>query len=102
MPVQDIKRVADTKGLRVNSGLENRSIFLGLNAGDADLKFDDVQGKNPLADKRVRKAMDMAINREAIKQVVMSGQSIPSGTLVPPTVHGYTKALFPGNPEKRG
>ncbi len=93
MPVQDIKRVSDTSGLRVNVGLENRSIFLGLNAGDADLKFDDVQGKNPLADKRVRKAMDMAINREAIKQVVMAGQSIPSGSLVPPTVHGYTKEL---------
>ncbi len=93
MPVQDIKRVSDTSGLRVNTGLENRSIFLGLNAGDADLKFDDVQGKNPLADKRVRKAMEMAINRDAIKQVVMAGQSIPSGSLVPPTVHGYTKDL---------
>lgn len=93
MPVQDIKRVSDTQGLRVNSGLENRSIFLGLNAGDKELKFSDVKGKNPLADKRVRKAMEMAINREAIKQVVMSGQSLPAGTLVPPTVAGYTKEL---------
>ncbi|MBM3502477.1 MAG: ABC transporter substrate-binding protein [Alphaproteobacteria bacterium] len=93
MPVQDITRVSQTSGLRVNLGLENRSIFLGLNAGDADIKWDDVQGKNPLGDKRVRKAMEMAINREAIKTVVMAGQSIPSGTLVPPTVHGYTKDL---------
>ncbi|MCA0425662.1 MAG: ABC transporter substrate-binding protein [Proteobacteria bacterium] len=93
MPVQDIKRVSETQGLRVNTGLENRSIFLGLNAGDPELKFSDVKGKNPFADKRVRKAMEMAINREAIKKVVMADQSLPAGTLVPPTVHGYTKDL---------
>ena len=34
-------------------------------------------GKNPLADVRVRQAMSMAINRDAIRQVVMRGQSSP-------------------------
>ena len=44
-----------------------------MNQGDADLKADNVDGKNPLADKNVRQAMNMAINREAIKKVVMRG-----------------------------
>lgn len=93
MPVQDIDRVAQTANLKVNTGAEVRSIFFGLNAGPGELASSDVKGKNPLADKRVRKAMEMAINREAIQKVVMGGQSAPSGTLVPPGVNGYTKDL---------
>ncbi|GGA01338.1 peptide ABC transporter substrate-binding protein [Elstera cyanobacteriorum] len=93
VPVQDIARIAGTNGMRVNSGAENRSIFFSLNTGDADLKFDTVEGKNPLADLRVRQAIDFAINRSAIQKVVMSGQSTPSGTLLPPGSDGYTKEL---------
>jgi peptide/nickel transport system substrate-binding protein len=93
MPVQDIDRVAQTASLKVNTGAEVRSIFYGLNAGAAELASSDVKGKNPLADKRVRKAMEMAINREAIQKVVMGGQSAPSGSLIPPGVNGYTKEL---------
>jgi peptide/nickel transport system substrate-binding protein len=93
VPVQDIARIAETNGYRVNSDAENRSIFLAMNVGDADIKFDDVTGKNPFADIRVRQAMDLAINREAIQKVVMVGQSTPSGTLVPPSANGYTKEL---------
>lgn len=93
MPVQDIARVAGTQGLRVNSGPENRSIFLGLNIGDPELKFSDVKGKNPFADKKVRQAMNMIIDREAIKKVVMADQAIPAGSIIPPFVNGYTKEL---------
>ncbi|MCV6598660.1 MAG: ABC transporter substrate-binding protein, partial [Mangrovicoccus sp.] len=50
-------------------------------------------GANPLADLRVRQAMNMAINREAIKQVVMRGQSQPAGVIMPPFVNGWTEAL---------
>ena len=93
MPVQDIARVSSTQGLRVNAGPENRSIFLGLNIGDPELKFSDVKGKNPFADKKVRQAMNMIIDREAIKKVVMADQSIPAGSIIPPFVNGYTKEL---------
>ncbi|TDT99188.1 peptide/nickel transport system substrate-binding protein [Azorhizobium sp. AG788] len=93
MPVQDIDRVAQTPGLKVNTGAEVRSIFFGLNGGSPELPSSDVKGKNPLADKRVRQAIEIAINREAIQKVVMGGQSAPSGTLIPPGVNGYSKAL---------
>jgi peptide/nickel transport system substrate-binding protein len=93
MPVQDIARVSTTQGLRVNSGPENRSIFLGMNTGDKELKFSDVKGKNPFAELKVRQAMNMALDREAIKKVVMADQSIPSNTIAPPFVNGYTKAM---------
>jgi len=93
MPVQDISRVGSTKGLRVNVGPENRTIFLGMNIGDPELKFSDVKGKNPFADLKVRQAMNMAIDREAIRKVVMADQSIPGGSIIPPFVNGYTKEL---------
>ncbi len=93
MPVQDIDRVQKTQGLKVNLGQENRSIFLGMDVGSADLKSDDVQGKNPFADKRVRQAINIAIDREGIRRAVMRNQSKPSGMIIGPFVNGYTETL---------
>lgn len=93
VPVQDIARLEKTPNLKVNFGPENRSIFFGMNVSPAELATSDVKGRNPFADKRVRKAMNMAIDREAIKRAVMRGQSIPAGMMAPPFVNGYTKEL---------
>ncbi len=93
VPVQDLGRVSSTAGLKVITAPQNRVIFFGMNQGDADLKADNVEGKNPFADKRVRQAVNMAINRDAIKQVVMRGQSIPAGVAMPPFVNGWTEEL---------
>ena len=93
LPVQDLARVDDNDGTKVINAPQNRVIFFGMNQGDTDLTTDDVDGKNPLADKRVREAMNMAIDREAIKQVVMRGQSAPTAVAMPPFVNGWTKEL---------
>ncbi|MBI3451273.1 MAG: ABC transporter substrate-binding protein [Rhodospirillales bacterium] len=93
VPVQDIERLKSTQNLRVNLGPENRTIFFGMNVGAADLKSDNVEGKNPFADKRLRQAMNMVINRQAIQRVAMRGQSVPTGVLMPPFVNGWTKEL---------
>jgi peptide/nickel transport system substrate-binding protein len=93
MPVQDIERVAKTGGFRVNRGPENRTIFLGMDVGSPELKTSDVKGKNPFADKRVRQAMSMAVDRVAIQRAVMRGESVPANIIAPPFVNGYDKAL---------
>ncbi len=93
VPVQDLERVAATEGLDVRTAPQNRVIFFGMNVGDADLESDDVEGRNPFASVEVRKAMNLAIDREAIRQVVMRGQSIPAGMIAPPFVHGWTEEL---------
>ncbi|MCK0168289.1 ABC transporter substrate-binding protein [Jannaschia sp. S6380] len=93
VPVQDLGRVDETDNLVVKSAPQNRTIFLGMNQGAADLERDDVDGANPLADVKVRQAMNMAINRDAIRQVVMRGQSEPTGVIMPPFVNGWTEAL---------
>jgi len=93
VPVQDLDRVANTNGLTVKTAPQNRVIFFGMNQGAADLKNDNVDGANPLADVRVRRAINMAINRDAIKTVIMRGQSQPAGMIAPPFVNGWTAEM---------
>jgi peptide/nickel transport system substrate-binding protein len=93
VPVEDIQRLQGAPRIRVSTGPENRSIFLGLNVGARELASSDVKGRNPFADPRVREAVTMAVDREAIRRTVMRGQSVPAGVIVPPFSNGYAKEL---------
>jgi peptide/nickel transport system substrate-binding protein len=93
VPVQDIANLTNTAGLRVTTGPENRFIYFGYKVSEAPLASSDVTDKNPLSDSRVREAFELAVDRDAIKQVVMRGQSIPTGISTPPFVHGWTEEL---------
>jgi peptide/nickel transport system substrate-binding protein len=93
IPVQDIDRVASTDGLKIVTAPQNRTIFLGMQQGEEDLDTDNVDGANPFSDVRVREAINIAVNRDAIRQVVMRGQSQPTGVIMPPFVNGWTEAL---------
>src|ERR1044072_8772931 len=91
VPVQDIERLKNSPTLRVTEGPENRSIFFGFDVASKELASSDVKGKNPFADVRVRQAVNIAINWQAIQRVVMRGQSVPAGSIVGPFVTGYKK-----------
>ena len=93
VPVQDLTRVGETDGLVVKTAPQNRVIFFGMNQGPDDIANDNVDGANPLGDVRVRKAMSMAINRDAIQKVVMREQSAPAGMIAPPFVNGWNQAM---------
>jgi len=93
VPVQDLGRVGEAEGLDVRTAPQNRVIFFGMDVGADDLTSDDVEGANPLSDVRVREAMNIAINRNAIRQVVMRDQSQPAGMIAPPFVNGWTEEL---------
>lgn len=89
VPNQDIERLRTNDKLRINTRPQNRTAFLGMNVGDAELASSDVKGKNPFSDLRVRQALNMTIDRAAIQRTIMRGESRPSGTIAPPFVHGY-------------
>ncbi|MEM6680072.1 MAG: ABC transporter substrate-binding protein [Pseudomonadota bacterium] len=93
VPVQDLGRVEGADGLLVRTAPQNRVIFFGMNQGSDDLATDNVDGRNPFKEPLVRKAMNLAINRDAIRQVVMRGQSRPAGVIMPPFVNGWTESL---------
>jgi len=90
LPTQDIARLRANNKLQVLDGPEVRTIYLAPDMGSPELKHSNVKGKNPLADKRVRQALSMAIDREAIKRNIMRGLSIPAGVMVAPGVNGNT------------
>src|SRR5690606_1181137 len=53
---------------------------------------------NPFAKPQVREAMARALDRDAIHQVVMRGQSQPSGVAMPPFVNGWTEEMHAYDP----
>jgi peptide/nickel transport system substrate-binding protein len=93
VPTQDVARLRADKKLKVVDGPEVRTIYLAPDVGSPELKYSSVKGKNPFADKRVRQALSMAIDREAIKRNIMRGLSVPAGIMVAPGVNGHTKEL---------
>jgi peptide/nickel transport system substrate-binding protein len=93
VPVHDVQRLQENRSLRVNNSPENRSIFLGMNVGASELRTSSLKGKNPLADRRVRTAIEMAVDRLQLQRNVMRGLSVPAGVIVPPFSNGYTTDL---------
>ena len=92
VPVQDIARLEETDGITVTTGPENRTIFFAYDMGSEDLQTASVEG-NPFADPLVREAMALSLDRDAIQQVVMRGQSVPGAQNVPPFVNGWDAEL---------
>ena len=52
-------------------------------------------GRNPLKDPRVRKALSLAINREAICQRVMEGSAVPASQMLPSIYRTASRTLKP-------
>jgi peptide/nickel transport system substrate-binding protein len=93
LPVQDVDRLRQDPKLKILDGVEVRTIFIGLDQFSDELKFSNIKGKNPFKDIRVRKALNLAVDREAIRRVTMRGLSIPAAIMVAPGVHGYSKEI---------
>ncbi len=90
---QDLPRIRSAPGLKVMDGIENRTIFFGMDQNRDELVGSDVKGKNPLKDVRVRKALYQAIDANTITRVTMRGLGQTTGALVAPQVAGWTEAV---------
>ena len=99
VPVQDIARLEQTDGIRVVRGPENRNIFFSYDMASDSLASSNAEG-NPFASPEVREAMSLVIDRNAIQQVVMRGESQPSAAPLPPFVNGWTEEMHAfGDPD---
>ena len=90
LPTQDVTRLRGDSKLKVVDGHEVRTIFIAMDQFSPELKYSDVKGKNPFKDKRVREALNLAVDREAIKRATMRGLSLPAGIMVAPGVNGHS------------
>ena len=99
---QDLARLRANGNLKVIDGVENRTIFFGMDQHRDELPGSNIKGKNPLKDVKVRRALYQAIDSDALHRVTMRGLSQPTGTIVAPQVAGWTEAVhkrMPYDPE---
>jgi peptide/nickel transport system substrate-binding protein len=81
--------------------VSNRVIYVHLNQwNDKTVPFVTAKDgkpldKNPFKDARVRKALSMAINRDAIADRVMEKKAVPAAQLLPDIFYGTSKKLKP-------
>ncbi|GAA4329493.1 ABC transporter substrate-binding protein [Variovorax defluvii] len=95
---QDLGRLRQSGSLKVIDGIENRTIFFGMDQFRDELPGSNIKGKNPLKDQRVRKALYQAIDIASINRVTMRGLSQPTGALVAPQVNGWTEGVHKRHP----
>ena len=101
VPVEHLAELAKHPDVLLKSGPENRVIILGTNVTPHLRTATGEQTPNPLADRNVRYAIDIAIDRRAIQREVMNGQSIPTGVPAPPTINGYPQRFDHVRPPDR-
>ena len=97
VPTPDIERVKKDPNLSLVTKTSERMVFLFADWRDKSPFVTDKSGavlpKNPLKDVRVRHALSMAINRDAIKDRVMEGLAEPTENLSIPGSSGYNTSL---------
>jgi len=99
-PTADMARLKSDKNLSLARVGSNRLIYLHLDSNrDVSPFVTDKQGKqlakNPLKDARVRKAISLALNRDAIVSRVMEGEAVAAGQPLPDGYPGTSKNLKP-------
>ena len=100
VPTADIARLQKDARVTVASSVSNRLIYLHMDSDREVSPF--VAGKdgkplekNPFKDVRVRKAVSLAIDRNAIVSRIMEGQAQVAGQLLPDFFPGTSKKLAP-------
>jgi peptide/nickel transport system substrate-binding protein len=108
VPPQDLPNLRKDPRVSVSEVVSNRSIFLWFDhsrTGPTPYVTGpngEVLEKNPLLDRRVRLALSIAINRQAIVDRVMENSAVPTGQYLRPGAFTYVPDLkpHPFEPEK--
>lgn len=93
VPPLNVARVENTDGLAVESHTELRTIFLGMDQWRDHLVDSGGTDRNPFRDRRVREAVALAIDEDAIANKLMHGLARPTWLLWGPGVQGYDATL---------
>jgi len=108
VPTSDIAKMEKDKNLSVVSKVSNRVIYVHLNQStekSPPFIFDKAGKpleKNPFRDVRVRKALSMAVNRDAIVDRVMEKKAVSAAQLLPDIFYGTSKKLKPAKYDPEG
>ena len=99
---QDLARLEHSPDLRVLSRAEDRVMMIALDQYRNQSPYvTDHEGKpltvNPFKDKRVREALSLAVNRDALVRSIMRGKALATQTVVSDSVFGYSPEI--GTPQ---
>jgi len=79
----DLPKLKKDKNLHVQETPSFRVIYIALNQGkEPPAGMTAPDGKNPLTDRRVREALSLAIDRQAIVDRIMDGAGMPAANLL--------------------
>ena len=90
-PTDDLPEVKADKKLYVEETPSVRVVYLALDQYAEPSPGVQGTDKNPMKDKRVREALSLALNRDAIVDRVMGGVAKPAGNLLPYPMFGSSK-----------
>lgn len=91
LPPQDVQRLRQNPALRVQVGPELRTLYVAFQLG---------RHEHPLADRRVREALSLAVDRAALRDRLLFGLARPAALLVAPGIHGHDPALDQPEPQR--
>jgi peptide/nickel transport system substrate-binding protein len=100
IPPGDIATLQSRPDISLFSVQSTRVIYLAIDSvRDVSPTITDRDGKpldrNPLRDRRVRQALSMMINRDAIVARVLTGAGVAAGQMVPDVQGGHDPSLTP-------
>jgi len=100
VPTADLARLRADPRLSVEETVGLRIVYLHLDSLREQTPFATGPGgetlaANPLRDLRVRRALSMAIDRNALAERVMEGSAVPSAQVVREGLSGYVPGLLP-------
>jgi len=103
VPPTDISRLKSDPRFLVTQSVSNRIMFWTIDVfRDQALHVTALDGSpmpNPLKDLRVRKAMNLAIDRQAIVERIMEGLAVSANQIVPAGFTGHAPDLVPPKPD---
>ena len=108
VPTSDIARLSQDKRFALADKVSNRVIYVHLHQWTdkappyVTAKDGKPLGKNPFRDARVRKALSMAINRDAIAERIMEKKAVPAAQLLPESFYGTSRKLKPQKYDPEG
>lgn len=90
----DIARTVPAERLQWLQQIEPQALHVSPMLGSYFYAFNTVNG-HPTSDPRVREALSLAVNRTTIADQVLAGGFVPSYSLVPASMTGYTPQQVP-------
>jgi peptide/nickel transport system substrate-binding protein len=94
IPTADTRRLEASDKMKVVNIAGNRIMYLHMDQDREESPFaKGPDGKNPLLNADVRRALSLSINREALVDRIMDGQGVPAGQVVPEGYFGYDPSI---------